>query len=179
MKKIVIISATLRKGGNSQLLAEAFAKGALEAGNEVEVVSLRDKSIAFCRGCFACQKLGKCVIKDDANEITDKICDADVVVWATPIYYYAVSGQMKTMIDRANSLYGTENAMRETYLIASAADDDPKAADGAVKTLEGWVACHEKVRLKGVLRGVGLDARGAAKNATKLLEKARRMGLKA
>ena len=117
MKKVLIVSTTLRKGGNSQLLAEAFAAGAKEAGNQVEVVSLRDKNIAFCRGCFACQKIGKCIIKDDANEIADKICEADVVVWATPIYYYEMSGQMKTMIDRANSLYSRDYKFREDRLL--------------------------------------------------------------
>ncbi len=151
MKKIVIISATLRKGGNSQLLAEAFAAGAKEAGNEVEIVSLREKSIAFCRGCFACQKLGKCVIKDDANEITDKICDADVVVWATPIYYYEMSGQMKTMIDRANSLYSRPYKFRDVYLLSCAADDDPATDAGAAKGVQGWVDCFEKANFAGKL----------------------------
>ena len=179
MKRILVICTSPRARGNSETLADAFIAGAKEAGHKVKKISLRGKRIAFCMGCQCCHKLGRCAIDDDANAIVAEMAKSDVVVWATPIYYYAVSGQMKTMIDRANSLYGTENAMRETYLIASAADDDPKAVDGAVKTLEGWVACHEKVRLKGVLRGIGLDARGAAKNATKLLEKARRMGLKA
>lgn len=151
MKKIVIISATLRKGGNSQLLAEAFAKGALEAGNEVEIVSLREKSIAFCRGCFACQKLGKCVIKDDANEITDKICDSDVVVWATPIYYYEMAGQMKTVIDRANSLYSRDYKFRDVYLLSCAADDDPATDAGAAKGVQGWVDCFEKATFSGKL----------------------------
>ena len=103
-KKVLVIETSLRKGSNSDELAESFAKGAEEAGNEVEIVSLKGKKIAFCTGCFACQKLGRCVINDDANEITEKILEAEVVVWATPVYYYEMSGQMKTMIDRANSL---------------------------------------------------------------------------
>ena len=179
MKRILVISTSPRARGNSETLADAFAAGAKEAGHKVKKISLRGRKIAFCTGCQSCHKLGHCVLEDDANAIVAEMAKSDVIVWATPIYYYAVSGQMKTMIDRANSLYGTDNAMRETYLIASAADDDPQAVDGAVKTLEGWVACHEKVKLKGVLRGVGLDARGAAKNAPRLLEKARLMGLKA
>ena len=87
-KKVLIVSTSIRPGSNSEILANAFADGAKASGNEVEIVSLRDKTIGFCRGCFACQKLGHCVIKDDANEITEKLLDAQVVVWATPIYYY-------------------------------------------------------------------------------------------
>ena len=151
MKRIVIISTTLRKGGNSHLLAEAFAAGAKEAGNEVEVISLRDKSIAFCKGCFACQKLGKCIVKDDAVEIADRICEAEVVVWVTPIYYYEMSGQMKTMIDRANSLYSRDYRFREVYLLSCAADDAPETDAGAAKGVQGWVDCFEKATFAGKL----------------------------
>lgn len=88
MKKVLIISTSLRANSNSELLAKEFQKGAKDAGNEVTFVSLKNKNISFCRGCLSCQKLGKCVIKDDANEITDLMCESDVIVWATPIYYY-------------------------------------------------------------------------------------------
>ena len=85
MKKILILSATLRKDGNSEQLAQAFAQGAREAGNQVQLLSLRDKQIAFCRGCFACAQTGQCVIRDDAVEIVQKMHDADVLVFATPV----------------------------------------------------------------------------------------------
>ena len=98
-KKVVVISASLRTNSNSAALAEQFAKGAKDAGNEVEVISLKGKNIGFCIGCLACQSTGSCVIKDDANEITEKVLNADVVAWATPIYYYEMAGQMKTLID--------------------------------------------------------------------------------
>lgn len=68
-KKVLILSSSPRKGGNSETLAAAFAKGAQEAGNQVELVHLREKQYDFCKGCFACLKLGHCVIKDDAVEI--------------------------------------------------------------------------------------------------------------
>ena len=103
-KKVLILSSSPRKGGNSETLAAAFANGALEAGNLVETVHLREKNYGFCRGCLACQKLGHCVIRDDAVEVTAKMHDADVLVFATPVYYYSVSGQLKTMLDRANPL---------------------------------------------------------------------------
>ena len=77
-KKILILSSSYRKGGNSEQLAAAFARGAEEAGHEVETIYLRDKEIGFCHGCVACLKLGHCVIQDDAVEIAAKMHDADV-----------------------------------------------------------------------------------------------------
>ena len=95
-KNVLIISSSPRKGGNSETLAASFAKGAQDAGNHVETVWLREKQIGFCKGCLACLKAGHCVIKDDAAEIAAKMHDADVLVFATPVYYYSVSGQFKT-----------------------------------------------------------------------------------
>ena len=100
MKKVVVISTSLRHGSNSDMLAEKFVEGAKAAGNDVEKISLVGKNIQFCKGCMGCQKLGRCVIKDDVNDIMAKVLKADVVCWATPIYYYEMSGQMKTLIDR-------------------------------------------------------------------------------
>ena len=72
-KNTVVISSTLRKNGNSQILAKEFARAAKDAGNNVEFISLIDKEIKFCKGCLACQKTQKCVISDDSNEIVEKI----------------------------------------------------------------------------------------------------------
>ena len=85
-KKVVIISSTPRKNGNSQILCEAFEKGAKETGNDVELISLRENRINYCVGCYGCRKTGKCVQKDGMNEILDKMLDADVLVFGTPIY---------------------------------------------------------------------------------------------
>ena len=104
MKKVVVISTSLRPGSNSNMLAEQFAEGAKAAGNKVEFISLRGKEIKFCIGCLSCQKTGACVIKDDVPAIMENVLNADVVCWATPIYYYEMSGQMKTLIDRMNAM---------------------------------------------------------------------------
>ena len=96
MKKVLIISTSPRRGSNSEALAEAFAAGAREAGHEVELVSLRGKTVQFCRGCFVCQETQRCVIHDDADELRQKALEADALVFATPIYYYEMSGQLKT-----------------------------------------------------------------------------------
>lgn len=161
-KNVLIISTSPRRESNSDRLAAEFARGAGEAGHRVEVIRLRDKKIAFCRGCMACQRTDarRCVIEDDAIGICRKMHDADVIVWATPVYYYSVSGQMKTMIDRANPLYDTDYHFRETYLLASAAEDEETTVEGAVKALQGWVDCFPRLCLKGVVFAGGVNDPG-------------------
>lgn len=170
MKKVLIISTSVRPGSNSETLAHEFEKGAKEAGNAVEFVSLKDKKIAFCRGCFACQKLHKCVINDDANAIADKICESDVIVWATPIYYYEMSGQMKTMIDRANSLYSRDFKFREVYLLAVAQEDEEYTPKKAINGLQGWIDCFDGVELKGTLFAGGYNDPNEIAGSEKLRE---------
>lgn len=175
-KNVLIISTSPRKDSNSEILAKEFARGAGEAGNHVEIVSLADKTINFCKGCLACQKLGRCVIEDDANAVTQKMLNAEVIVWATPIYYYEMSGQMKTMIDRANALFSLDYKFREVYLIGTAAENEKGAVDGAVHGLEGWIACFERAKLCGVVRGVGVDAPGSVRESSEALKEAYEMG---
>ena len=154
---MLILSSSPRKGGNSETLASAFAKGATDAGHQVETVYLREKNYGFCKGCFACLKLGHCVIKDDAAEITEKMHDADVLVFVTPVYYYSVSGQMKTMLDRANPLFDTDYAFSKAYLLATAAEDEPETVEGAEKAVQGWVDCFERCELAGTVFAGGVN----------------------
>ena len=121
-KNVLIISSSPRKGGNSETLAASFAKGAQDAGNHVETVWLREKQIGFCKGCLACQKTQQCVIHDDADAIVRKMKDAEVIAFATPIYFYEMCGQMKTLLDRSNPLFPSDYAFRDIYLLATAAD---------------------------------------------------------
>ena len=174
-KKVLIISASPRSGSNSHLLAEAFGKGAKEAGNETEIISLKDKDIKFCRGCFACQKTQRCVIRDDADLIEQKMEKADVLVFATPIYYYEMSGQMKTMLDRGNPLYTTDYAFRDVYLIAAAAEDEEHVWQRAKSGLEGWIECFPKARLAECVFGGGVTEEKEVLGST-AMEKAYEMG---
>ena len=169
-KKIIVISTSLRADSNSDALAKAFAEGAKEAGNEVEYVTLRGKKIAFCAGCLACQKAGHCVINDDAIEIERKVCEADAVVFATPIYYYEMSGQMKTLIDRMNALFSKNYHFREVYILTTAADSEEWVPDRAVSGLQGWIDCFENVEMKGSVFCGGVGGPGAIKGSAKLQE---------
>lgn len=174
-KHILIISTSPREKGNSHVLAEAFLKGVKEGGNEGELISLHDKTIGFCKGCFACQKTGHCIIKDDAEPIAQKMKLADAIVFATPIYYYEMCGQMKTMLDRGNPLFSADYAFRDIYLLASAADEEEHSIDGAVKGLSGWVSCFEKARLAGMVFAGGVNEIGDIKDHV-ALDKAYEMG---
>lgn len=176
MKNVLIVSTSLRRNSNSETLAAEFARGAEAAGHKTAQISLAGKTIGFCRGCLACQKTQKCVIADDAPAIAQQIKNADVVVFATPIYYYEMSGQMKTLLDRCNPIFSSDYAFREVYLIAAAADGDESAMDGAVKGLQGWIDCFGQAKLCGVLRGTGLTNSGEAAAKTALLKKAYEMG---
>lgn len=175
-KRVVIITTSLRPHSNSNALAEAFAKGAEAGGNIVETISLVGKKIAFCTGCFACQELGHCVIDDDAVAIEAKVMEADVVVWATPIYYYEMSGQMKTLIDRMNAMYRKDYKFRDVYLLTTAADDEEETPYGAITGIKGWVVCYPKASLKGTLFCGGVNEPDEIKDNPKLQE-AYKMGL--
>lgn len=159
-KKVLIISASPRKGGNSETLADEFARGAKEAGNIVEKISLYDKTIGFCKGCLACLKRGRCVIQDDAVEIAGKMHEADVLVFATPVYYYSVSGQLKTMLDRANPLYDTDYAFTKVYLLATAAEADRSAVEGSITAVQGWVDCFSRCKLTDTIFAGGVGGVG-------------------
>ena len=151
MKKVIVISTSLRRGSNSDMLADQFVEGAKAVGNEVEKISLVGKNIQFCKGYLGCQKLGHCVINDDVTDIMAKVLKADVVCWATPIYYYEMSGQMKTLIDRMNAMYEQDYTFRDVYLLTTAAEDDEQTPKRAEMGLTGWIDCYPKSHLAGTL----------------------------
>lgn len=159
-KRVLIVASSPRRNGNSNRLAESFARGAEQAGHQVETVYLCEKDIGFCRGCLSCQTTQRCVIKDDADTIAQQMVKADVLVFATPIYYYGMSGQMKTMLDRANPLFPSDYAFRDVYLLTAAAEDDAETPEGAVHGLQGWISCFEKARLAGSVFAGGVTDAG-------------------
>lgn len=162
-KNVLVISTSPRKGGNSDMLADEFMRGALEAGNQAEKITLYDKELNFCRGCLACQKIGRCVIRDDAAAIIEKMQRAEVIAFATPIYFYEMCGQMKTLLDRSNPLFPAEYAFRDIYFLSAAAEDEADTDSRAISGLEGWIACFDKARLAGTVFGGGADVVGAIK----------------
>ena len=176
MSRVVIITTSLRARSNSDILAEKVAEGAKAAGHKVEVISLKDKTISFCKGCLACQKTFKCVIKDDAMEIAEKVKEADTIVFATPIYYYEMSGQMKTLLDRLNPLYPSDYRFRNVYMLMTAAEDEAFVCKKAVSGLEGWIDCFGKAEFKGSLFFGGINDMGEAAEKNEELKEAYKFG---
>lgn len=174
-KNVLIISASPRKGGNSDTLCDQFMKGASEAGHKVEKLRLAELKIDYCSACYACKKVGHCVKQDDMAQVTEKMRAADVIVLATPVYFFTMNAQMKTMIDRmlgAAQKPGLEN--KEFYLIATAADGKA-AMERTIDGLRGYLDCLPGAREMGVIYGAGAWQLGdILKNPA--MEEAFRMG---
>lgn len=157
-KKVLMISGSPRKGGNSEILLGQFEKGAREAGNEVEKVDLREKKIAPCMACYGCRGTKTCVQKDDMGELLEKMVEADVLVLATPVYFYSMDGQLKTMIDRTLPRY-TEIADKDVYLIATAAAGR-RTMERTMDAMKGFTDCLPGARVKGEIYGEGVYQKG-------------------
>lgn len=153
-KKVLILSSSPRRGGNSDTLCDQFLRGAREAGHEAEKIFLRDRKIGYCTGCSACSRDGKpCPQRDDAAEIVGKMVAADVIVMATPVYFYTMSAQMKTLIDRCCGRY-TEMKNRTFCFIVTAAEDDRRKMERTVDTFQGFLDCLENPQVAGVVYGL-------------------------
>lgn len=162
-KRVLIISSSPRKGGNSDTLCDEFLRGASEAGNEAEKIFLRDKTIHYCTGCGICSTYGKpCPQKDDAAEIIDKMLAADVIVMATPVYFYTMSAQMKTLIDRCCGPY-TRMMGKEFYFIVTAAENNKGNMMRTIDTFQGFLDCLNDPIVKGTVFGLGVWQTGEIK----------------
>jgi multimeric flavodoxin WrbA len=169
-KKILVLSASPRRGGNSDLLCDQFMRGAKEAGHQAEKIFLRDKKINYCTGCGNCQENGgKCVQKDDMTEILDKMIAADIIVMATPVYFYTMNGQMKTLIDRTCPRY-SEISNKEIYFIVAAADTSKRAMERTLEGFRGFTSCLTGAREKGVIYGTGAWKKGDIKGSKAMIQ---------
>ena len=174
-KNILILSGSPRKGGNSDILCDRFMEGARESGHRAEKIFLRDRNIGYCIGCEAChQNNGVCVQKDDMAEILGKMIAADVIVMATPVYFYTMDAQMKTLIDRCVARY-TEISNPAFYFIATAADGEKRSLERTIEGFRGFLYCLEGAQEKGIVYGSGAWKKGDIK-ASPALNEAYEMG---
>lgn len=158
MSKVTVISSSLRTKSTSRTVLEEILKGLKENNHEIKLIDLRNIKMEFCRGCMSCQTTGRCAIKDDINGILPLVNESDTILFVTPIYYYSVSGQLKTFLDRLNALYVSEDRQfKNVYVAFTCADDQPAAIEGPKKAIEGWVECFEGVELKGTFAGLSLN----------------------
>ncbi|MGM9619344.1 MAG: flavodoxin family protein [Oscillospiraceae bacterium] len=174
-KKVLILSGSPRQGGNSDLLCDEFLRGAMEAGNRAEKIFLGSKKIAPCNGCYYCTTSGgKCAIQDDMAEILDKMQEADVIVMASPVYFYSIDAQMKALIDRCVARW-TNIPDKEFYYIMTAAEDSATVMDCTLACFRGFAACLHGAQERGVIEGKGVYEAGAVKG-TRYMQEAYEMG---
>ena len=174
-KNVLVLSSSPRRGGNSDVLCDQFISGVQEAGHHTEKIFLKDKKINYCNGCGTCFNGGKaCPQKDDMAEILKKMIAADVIVMATPVYFYTMCAQMKTLIDRTCSRY-TEISNKDFYFIVTAADKSKPAMERTLEEFRGFTFCLENAREKGIIYGTGTWNLGDIKKSD-AMNKALEMG---
>jgi multimeric flavodoxin WrbA len=177
-KRVLVLSSSPRTGGNSDLLCDQFVKGAEEAGLQAEKISLKDRRINYCTGCGTCLKGKKrCPQKDDMAEILEKMIAADVIVMATPVYFYTMAAQMKTLIDRCCSRY-TEISNKGFCFILTAADSNKRAMERTLEGFRGFTSCLSGAKEKGVVLGTGAWNIGDIKKS-EAMRQAHEMGKRA
>jgi len=174
-KRVSVICSSPRKGGNSDLLCDQFVAGAQTAGHNVEKIFLKDKKINYCNGCGVCLNGKKnCPQKDDMADILSKLILSDVIVLATPVYFYTMCGQMKTFIDRTCARY-TEIKNKDFYFILTAADKSKQALERTIEEFRGFTFCLDESKEKGIIYGTGAWNIGDIKGS-KAMGKALEMG---
>ncbi len=174
-KNVLILSGSPRQGGNSDLLCDEFMRGAQETGHKVEKIRIATKKVAPCSACYYCRShAGECVHKDDMAKILQKMIDADVLVLASPVYFYSIDAQLKAVIDRTVARW-LEVKNKEFYYIATMADEAVTSADRTIECFRGYADCVEGAIEKGIIIGNGVYERGTVKG-TPAMQKAYAMG---
>lgn len=174
MKKVLILSGSPRKSGNSDTLCDEFMKGVIEAGNKVEKIFVAEKNVGYCKACYACKNTGICAIKDDMAEVLQKMLEADVIVLASPVYFYSISAQLKAVIDRTVARW-LEFKNKEFYYIMTAAENEATTMNCTLECFRGLAACLEGSKEKGVIYAKGVYGRGEI-NDTPFMQQAYEMG---
>lgn len=156
---ILILNSSPRKGGNSEVLCQQFAKGAEESDHSVCKIDIRERKIAPCMACNACRENHICVIKDDMEKIIEEMRKADVIVLSSPVYFYSLSAQMKLVIDRTYSAFMDLKGKKLIYMV-TAADPQHEAADAALDSFRGFARCLPESEEKGIIYGTGAWDKG-------------------
>lgn len=140
-KQVLIVKGSPRKKGNTSALADVFAQGVNEGGHTVTEIILKDKTIGDCLGCGACQGNGGiCVQQDDMTEIYEALKNADVIVLASPVYFYTWTSLMKRMIDRT---FAVESILtnKKFYLLSTGATPEEKYMQTMIDNFRQYISC--------------------------------------
>ncbi len=164
-KNVLILSASPRRGGNSDLLCDAVAEGARSVGHAVRKIRLADLRVRPCTGCLNTLHGRPCPLAaDDVRDVARQMLAADVIVLATPVYFYSMCGQLKTFLDRQCPYY-RETRGKTFGFVMTAADDDPACVDSTLEAMRGYLRCLDAPREAFVLRAVGLTETGEARGS--------------
>ena len=170
MKKVLILEGSPRPKGNSAILSDEFARGAEEAGCTVEKVRISGKKIAGCLGCNACYRNGgACVQKDNMAEVREKMLAADVIVLASPIYFYSMTAQMKAAIDRTYAFYQQLEG-KTFYFIITCAAPDAAFTETMLASLRGFTCCVPNAKEGGAVLGIGAMDAGDIRSSAAMAE---------
>ena len=177
MSKIAVLIGSPRKNGNTEILANSFISGVDKQKNSIEVIHVIGKKVNGCIACDYCYRDSQhnCVQKDDMQEIYEKLKDADVIVIATPIYFYGISSQLKCIIDRLHNPIRNTFKVKELVLLAVCADTIPTVFD-SVQTMYSLILSYFSLKDAGVITVYGVSDKGdilgnpALTEATKLGE---------
>lgn len=175
MGKVVILSGSVRRGGNTETLARAFAEGAGEH-HEVELISAADCKVNPCVGCNSCFKRENhaCFQQDDMQMIYPKLAEADVIVAATPVYFYGISAQLKAIVDRLHTPYRNEFRVKKLVLLAVAGATLPAVFD-SVKMMYRLILDYFKLEDGGMITVYGVRELGDI-DGNPALDEAYRLG---
>lgn len=175
MKNVLIISSSPRKGGNSDTLCHEFERGAKAAGQHVDYVNLADKDLNYCLACYACRNNQRCFQNDGFNEILELALKADVILFATPVYFYSMSGQLKVFFDRLVADY---TAIRsDIYIFITAWDPNKDHLLSTLEAIRGQTRdCFEQCPEKGVLLASDVTEFGEIKKHPEYLKQAYEFG---
>ncbi|MDO4162989.1 MAG: NAD(P)H-dependent oxidoreductase [Bacteroides sp.] len=164
--KIVVLTGSPRRNGNTSHMADRFIKGAQEAGHEVYRFDCARHKVSGCIACNACGMNGNCVLNDDFEELRPHLLAADMVVFATPMYYFGFSAQLKAVIDRFYALNGRiKGASKQSAFLMAYADTNPKEAEPMVshyKTLINYLGWKDR----GMVVAPGMWPAGAVQNTS-------------
>ncbi len=175
MKKILILEGSPRPNGNSCILSNEFARGAEEAGCSVDKIQISRKKISGCLGCNACYRNGgSCVQKDDMEEIRAKMLEADVIVLASPIYFYSMTAQMKALVDRTYAFFN-QLAGKTFYFVITCAATDASYTETMLASLRGFTCCVPEAKEGGAVLGVGAMEAGEIRSSA-AMQQAYQMG---
>ena len=167
-KRVLILSGSPRKHGNTDRMADEFARGAIEAGHEVEKIFVCDRDIRPCRGCTTCVRNGStCAMKDDMAYVGSRMLSADAIALASPVYYYTWNAQMKAVLDRSVAV---SSKMRDKtfYLLSAGQAPDESYMKPMIEDFRRYIGCFKGSLEGGYAFAYGVDRPGDVEGTPEL-----------